>query len=237
MRLRVLTLSMLASLLAAGEPATVVPVTQDRDHAVYDWSKRHAAILALNPARQPKVVLIGDSITHFWGGAPTMAPVRGAASWARYLEPRGAANLGFGWDMTQNVIWRLRHGELDGLKPKAVVLLIGTNNLQSDPVRDIILGIKVIESEVRRRCPGAKILVLALPRGEVTDPLRAKAAELARALVATRPGDAVVDLSDRFIGADGSISRALMSDLLHPTEKGYEILGAAIDRQLTDWGI
>ena len=217
--------------------STVTPVTQDRDHATYSWSARHAAILELNKARQPQVVLIGDSITHFWGGEPRMGPVRGAASWSRYLEPRGAANLGFGWDMTENVLWRLRHGELEGLRPKAVVLLIGTNNLEADTVPDILLGIEAIVAELRSRCPGAKVLLLALPRGAARDPLRAKADELASALVAAKLGDATLDLSGDFVQPDGSFPRELMSDLLHPTERGYEIIGRLIDRRLRDWGI
>lgn len=222
---------------AAESRSTVTPVTQDRSHATYNWMDRHAAILELNKSRRPKVVLIGDSITHFWGGAPRMGKVRGAASWARYLEPRDAANLGFGWDMTENVLWRLQHGEVDGLKPKAFILLIGTNNLKADSTPDILLGIETIVGELRRRCPGAKVLVLALPRGTHDDPLRAKSLELARTLVERRPGDMVLDLSAEFIQSDGSIPRELMSDLLHPTEKGYGIIGAAVDRQLTAWGI
>ncbi|MFZ9200958.1 MAG: GDSL-type esterase/lipase family protein [Opitutales bacterium] len=229
----------LTALLSAAESAksTVTPVTQDRDRATYNWMARHAAILELNKARQPQVVLIGDSITHFWGGAPRMGPVRGSLSWAKYLEPRGAANLGYGWDMTENVLWRLRHGEVDGLRPTAIVLLIGTNNLEANTTEDIVLGIKTIVSELRQRCPGAKLLLLSLPRGTPQDPLRAKAAALAKALDSARLGDATLDLSARFIQVDGTIPRSLMSDLLHPTEAGYEIMGEAVDKQLRAWGI
>lgn len=228
-----------ATRLSAGDngKSTLTPVTQNRDHRSYDWGARHAAILELNKMRQPKVVLVGDSITHHWGGEPRMGKVGGARSWARYFESRSAANLGFGWDMTQNVLWRLRHGELDGLKPKAVILLIGTNNLKVDTVPDIVLGIEAIVREIRQRCPGAKVLVLALPRGTRDDPLRAKADDLARALVSGRLGDEVMDLSELFVMPDGSIPRDRMSDLLHPTEKGYEIIGAAVDRKLRAWGI
>ena len=234
----VIALTMVAPLPAhAAEKSTVIPVTHDRDRRSYDWAARHAAILELNKTRQPKVVLIGDSITHHWGGEPRMGKVTGARSWARYLEPRSAANLGFGWDMTQNVLWRLRNGELDGLRPKAVILLIGTNNLKEDPVPDILMGIEAIIGEIRQRCPGAKVLVLALPRGKPDDPLRAKAADLARALVSGKFGDKALDLSHLFLLPDGSIPRDRMADLLHPTEKGYEMIGAEIDRQLAAWGI
>lgn len=217
--------------------STVTPVTQDRDRATYNWAARHAAIVELNKSRQPKVILVGDSITHFWGGAPKMGPVRGAISWAKYFEPRDAANLGYGWDRTENVLWRLQHGEVDGLKPKAIVLLIGTNNLELNTTEDIVLGVKAIATEVRQRCPGAKLLILALPRGSAHDPLRLKSAQLTQALVAAQIGDVTLNLSDRFIQADDSIPRHLMSDLLHPTEAGYEIMGESIDKQLRAWGI
>ncbi len=217
--------------------STVTPVTQDRDRATYNWAARHAAILELNKSRQPKVILIGDSITHFWGGVPKMGPVRGAISWAKYFESRDTANLGYGWDRTENVLWRLQHGEVDGLKPKAIVLLIGTNNLELDTIDDILLGIKAIAAELRQRCPGAKLLVLALPRASAQDPMRLKSAKLSQALVAAQVGDVTLNLSDRFIQTDDSIPRALMSDLLHPTEAGYEIMGEAVDKQLRAWGI
>lgn len=232
------TLVLLAAALAAENlPSTLNPVTQDRDRATYDWAARHRAILELNKARRPKVVLIGDSITHFWGGAPAMGPVRGALSWARYLAPRDSANLGFGWDRTENVLWRLRHGELDGLRPRAVVLLIGTNNLEVNDVPDIVLGVQAIVAELHQRCPGARILVLSLPRGAASDPLRAKGMELAKALGASHGGDGFMDLSAEFIQPDGTIPRSLMSDFLHPTERGYEIIGEAVDRQLQAWGV
>jgi lysophospholipase L1-like esterase len=216
---------------------TVLPVTQNRDYQTYDWANRHAAILELNKKRQPLVVLIGDSITHFWGGAPKMGRITGSQSWEKYLAPRQAANLGYGWDMTQNVLWRLRQGELDGIKPKACVLLIGTNNLQSDSVADIIEGVKAIVAEMRARCPGCKILVLALPRGGLNDPLRKKSVEFAHSLTVAKIADATLNLSDKFIQADGTIPREWMSDLLHPTEMGYEMIGQAVDAQLKDWGI
>jgi len=216
---------------------TVLPVTQNRDYQTYDWANRHAAILELNKKRQPLVVMIGDSITHFWGGAPKMGRVTGSQSWEKYLAPRQAANLGYGWDMTQNVLWRLRHGELDGIKPKACVLLIGTNNLQSDSVPDIIEGIQAIVAEIRIQCAGCKILVLALPRGGLNDPLRKKSLELAQSLESAKIGDSTLNLSDKFVKADGTIPREWMSDLLHPTEMGYEMIGQAVDAQLKDWGI
>ena len=218
------------------------PVTQNRDHRVYDWVERHNAILELNKpgANTAQVVLVGDSITHFWGGEPKSARVAGAASWEKFISPHKPINLGFGWDRTENVLWRLRHGEVAGLKPKAYVVLIGTNNFQTNSVAETVDGIEEVCLEIRRRSPGTKLLLLGiLPRGETPNELRNKAAD-ANALLKTRVAqlaDKYIDLSDRYVGPGGRISKGIMSDFLHPTDKGYEIMGQAIDETLKGWGL
>ncbi len=92
-------------------------------------------------------------------------------------------------------------------------------------------------AEFRERFSGFKILVLALPRGGLNDPLRKKSLELAHSLESAKIGDSTINLSDKFIQADGTIPREWMKDLLHPTEQGYEMIGQAVDAQLTEWGI
>ena len=218
------------------------PVTQNRDHRTYDWVERHNAILELNKtgASGAQVVLIGDSITHFWGGEPKSTRVAGAASWEKFIAPHKPINLGFGWDRTENVLWRLRHGEVAGLKPKAYVVLIGTNNFQVNSVAETVDGIDEVCLEIRRRSPGAKLLLLGiLPRGEAPNDLRSKATD-ANALLKTRVAklaDKYLDLSDRYVAPGGRISKAIMSDFLHPTDKGYEVMGQAIDETLKSWGL
>lgn len=222
--------------------SAVTPVTQNRDHRVYDWVERHEAILQLNKpgANTAQVVLIGDSITHFWGGEPKSARVAGASSWDKFIAPHKPINLGFGWDRTENVLWRLRHGEVAGLKPKAYVVLIGTNNFQTNSVAETVDGIEEVCLEIRRRSPGAKLLLLGiLPRGEAPNELRSKAAD-ANALLKTRVAklaDKYVDLSDRYVAPGGRISKAMMSDFLHPTDRGYEVMGEVIDTTLKGWGL
>ncbi len=219
-----------------------VPVTQNRDHRTYDWVDRHNAILELNKpgASKAKVVLVGDSITHFWSGEPKSQRVAGALTWDRYIAPHAPINLGFGWDRTENVLWRLRHGEVKGLAPKAYVVLIGTNNLSTNTVAETAEGIVAVCAEIRAKSPGAKILLLGLlPRGERPDAMRQKAAEVNSMLVAAAPKicDRYVDLSARYVQNDGRISRAIMSDFLHPTDAGYEFMGKAIDDTLKSWGL
>jgi platelet-activating factor acetylhydrolase IB subunit beta/gamma len=138
------------------------------------------------------------------------------------------------------VLWRLRHGEVAGLKPKAYVVLIGTNNFQTNSVAETVDGIEEVCLEIRRRSPGAKLLLLGiLPRGEAPNELRSKAAD-ANALLKTRVAklaDKYVDLSDRYVAPGGRISKAMMSDFLHPTDRGYEVMGEVIDTTLKGWGL
>ncbi len=220
----------------------VVPITQNRDFRMYDWAERHQQILELNKpgASKAQVVLLGDSIMHFWSGEPKSTRVAGALNWDKYIAPHAPLNLGFGWDRTENVLWRLRHGEVAGLNPKAYVVLIGTNNLSTNTVSETVEGIEVVCNEIRAKSPGAKILLLALlPRSERPDALRQKASEVNGLLTlrAAKICDRYIDLSARYIQPDGRITKAMMSDFLHPTDAGYEIMGKAIDDTFKVWGL
>jgi len=221
----------------------LVPLTQNRDWQSYDWVVRHEQILALNKpgAFQTDVVFIGDSITHFWSGEPKAKRVAGKESWEKWIAPHHPINLGYGWDRTENVLWRLRHGEVAGLKPKAYVVLIGTNNLSGiNRVADTVEGVTEVCREIRRQTPQAKILLMAiLPRGAKPDATRQRVTDANKLLKAQAPqiADAFVDVTDKLIEADGSILKETMGDYLHPTNKGYEVMGAAIDAQLKAWSL
>ena len=225
----------------------LVPLTQNRDWKSYDWVVRHNEILALNKpdAIRADVIFIGDSITHFWSGEPKAKRVAGKDSWEKWIAPHHPINLGYGWDRTENVLWRLRHGEVAGLKPKAFVVLIGTNNLSSgvggiQSIPDTVEGVAEVCREIRRQSPQAKILLLAiLPRGAKPDATRQRVTDANKLLKAQAPqiADAFVDVTDKLIEADGSILKETMGDYLHPTNKGYEVMGAAIDAQLKAWSL
>lgn len=221
----------------------LVPLTQNRDWKSYDWVVRHNEILALNKpdAIRADVVFIGDSITHFWSGEPKAKRVAGKDSWEKWIAPHHPINLGYGWDRTENVLWRLRHGEVAGLKPKAFVVLIGTNNLSGiNNVEDTVEGVAEVCREIRRQSPQAKVLLLAiLPRQAKPDATRQRVADANKLLKAQAPqiADAYVDLTDKLVEADGSILKETMGDYLHPTNKGYEVMGAAIDAQLKAWSL
>jgi lysophospholipase L1-like esterase len=221
----------------------LVPLTQNRDWRSYDWVVRHDEILALNKAGaiQADVVFIGDSITHFWSGEPKAKRVAGKESWEKWIAPHHPINLGYGWDRTENVLWRLRHGEVAGLKPKAYVVLIGTNNLSGiNNVADTVEGVAEVCREIRGQSPQSKILLLAiLPRGAKPDATRQRVADANKLLKAqaSQIADAFVDVTDKLVEADGSILKETMGDFLHPTNKGYEVMGAAIDAQLKAWSL
>jgi lysophospholipase L1-like esterase len=224
---------------AALTPSTLVPVTQNRDWQVYDWAERHAACVALMKSRKPEIVMLGDSIIHFWGGEPAGGRRTGVAEWDRLFAGRSVVNLGFGWDRTENVLWRLTHGEFDGATPRVVVVMIGTNNIDLNTVDEIAAGIKALCVELHRRTPAARILLLGiLPRERRADATRAKAAAVNDRIAGLDGKDNVsyLDLGKVFLQADGTIAEDVMYDYLHPTAKGYamfaEVLAPALNRLL-----
>lgn len=212
----------------------------------YDWEARHAEILKIKDQLNPEVVLIGDSITHFWGGQPDGGKIgnRGTETWATLFGSRPVLNLGFGWDRTQNVLKRIQLGELDGLKPKAIVIHIGTNNLaktvnarDNTPV-EIAAGIEAIVTQAQTKCPGAKIILMAIfPRGKTAaEPKRAILAEINKLLapLGQKPGITFLDITSKWLEADGSISKDIMPDSLHPNQKGYGVWAAALKEVLPE---
>ena len=163
---------------------------------------------------------------------------RGTDSWKALFKDRPVLNLGFGWDRTQNVLKRIELGELDGLSPKVIVLLIGTNNLtRSKSVREntpaeIAEGIAVILQKCSEKCPQARIVLMAVfPRGEKpNNPDRAKIAAINERIVkfAEPPRVTFLDLTAKFTNADGTISKDVLSDFLHPSAKGYALWAEAL---------
>ncbi len=225
---------------AAANPALdAKPQKPRRD---YDWMKRHEAILAGKDKLNPEVVMIGDSITHMWAGFPDTGKYgnRGPVSWKKLHGDKPVLNLGFGADRVQNVLWRLQQGEMDGLKPKWVVLNIGTNNLVGGGAYDracspaeIDEGIQNLVGVIRSKAPSAKLVVMGVfPRGaSAKDAHRAKIAEL-NALLKKRFAGAkdttFLDIGEKFLEPDGTLPRELMPDRLHPSEKGYALWADAL---------
>ncbi len=215
---------------------TTTPVTQDRDHATYNWQIRHAEILVRNHQVSPDVVIIGDSIIHFWGGEPSAPRVWAGAAWTNCFAGFKVTNLGFGWDRTENVLWRLDHGELDGIHPHVIIIKIGTNNtaVKNSPA-DIAAGIEAVCATAHLKVPDAKILLLGiLPRHDeipghsATDPVN----HLLHDRLTGVPWLTYCDFGSSFRLADGTVNAALYRDGVHVNADGYAVLGEKIRAQL-----
>jgi len=145
-------------------------------------------------------------------------------------------NLGFGWDRTQHVLWRLENGEIDGIHPKVAVLMIGTNNIGTNSNDDIVTGIDTIVSTIRHKLPKTKILVLGIfPRDpSPTAWIRKQVTEINDkiSLLGKEKGITYLDLSSIFLQPDGTISKEIMGDYLHPTPKGFGMWARAMEPTL-----
>ncbi|WP_202423533.1 GDSL-type esterase/lipase family protein [Duganella margarita] len=208
---------------------SVTPEKLNESWSISWWTARHEKKLAeaKQVGKSAQVVFIGDSITEGWEKS-------GVPVWDRYYKPLNGIALGFGGDRTENVLWRLQHGEVDGLAPKVAVLMFGTNNTghrQEDP-KTTALGIKRNIEELQQRLPDTKILLLAIfPRGEKPDDNLRQLNDKVNAVIAGYADNQKVfflDIGKAFLQADGTLSRDIMPDLLHPNEKGYEIWAKAM---------
>ena len=168
------------------------------------------------------MIMIGDSITHHFES-------EGKKVWNKYLKPLNVFNLGFSGDRTENVLWRLRNGEVEGLSPKLITLMIGTNNTghRTEPPEETAVGIKEILRELRARMPEAKILLLAIfPRDEKPDGDMRKQNDAINAIIKDFGDDKDIfflDIGDKFLDDNGNLSKKIMPDALHPNLDGYQI--------------
>ena len=218
-------------LCAVGFPAAAPAQTRRRNHAVRPapkkgpaWQKFHQRLCADARASKADLVFAGDSITEDWRFA-------GRAVWKKYYGKRKALNLGISGDQTQHLLWRLGHGNLEGLSPRLVVLLIRINNLYM-PTRDIAAGIRANVKLLRRKLPRARILLLGVfPCGEKPGYRRRKIRQINKLASPIADGKMVhfLDFGGRFLGKNGTISKAVMHDHLHLTARGYEIWAAAME--------
>ncbi len=196
------------------------------------WMKRHEGFVGIAKKGHVDVLFLGDSITDAWGGEGHGASAPGAKLFAKEFEPLHAANFGIGGDRTQHVLWRLQNGELEGIHPKVVMLMIGTNNLGSNTAEEIADGNKAIVKEVHKLSPHTKILLLGVfPRGAKPGPQRDKLKEINGIIAKLDDGGKTVkylDIGDKFVESDGTISKDIMPDSLHLSEKGYQIWTDAV---------
>ncbi|MEO1992960.1 MAG: platelet-activating factor acetylhydrolase IB subunit [Pirellulales bacterium] len=201
-------------------PATTTPVPRTGK-----WMQRHETINDRATSGDVDVIFLGDSITQGWERS-------GKDVWTKYFAPLNAMNAGIGGDRTQHVLWRLDHGNIKGISPKAAVLMIGTNNSGSDSSEQIAAGIRAIVEKIRSDLPKTKVLLLAIfPRGQSPDDTKRKVNEGANEMIKELDDGEYVfylDIGPKFLTADGTLEKKIMPDLLHLSPEGYEIWATSI---------
>jgi lysophospholipase L1-like esterase len=227
----------------APAPAPVDPTVGAPKAGNARFFELHESFLKRGKEGPIGVLFLGDSITEGWKKAPHI--------WEHYFGAYQPANFGIGGDQTQHVIWRIENGELDGIQPKVVVLMIGTNNSGQHTGDQIAAAVKRIIELTQAKIPGVKVLLLAIlprdarrnPDGLITEAAIADAAkrvaanDRANALLAKLDDGANVRFLNTnaiFLGRDGRIPWTIMPDQLHPTAAGYQLWAEAIAPALAE---
>ena len=207
----------------------------------YNWTERHDAVCKAIREQPVKLVFIGDSITHLWGGTPKPNKQSGDKVWQEFYTPRHAINMGFGWDRTQQALWRIENGEFEGIAPEVAVVLIGTNNLTGHNVREntdpeIVAGITAVCSTIRKKSPQTKVLLLGvLPRGAEpmgTHRTRIRAINLELAKLDGKDGVTFLDVGPKLLDENGKFLAGVAPDNLHLSESGYRLWAEAMEPTL-----
>jgi lysophospholipase L1-like esterase len=195
-------------------------------------TERHNGFVETAKTGDFDILFEGDSITDFWQNT-------GAEVQKKYFGDVKVANFAVGGDTTQGVLWGLQNGEGQGHKPKAVMLMIGTNNaFQGNTGPEIAEGVGAIVLELRKDFPDAKIMLLAIfPRGaNANDTNRIKNEEANKIIAKLHDGKNIffTNINDKFLKPDGSVI-GFGADNLHPNAEGYEIWAKAVIDTLKNW--
>ncbi|MES2675103.1 MAG: GDSL-type esterase/lipase family protein [Pseudomonadota bacterium] len=192
------------------------------------WLPRHLQKLEeVKSHKNTQLIFIGDSITHGWEND-------GFNVWNKNYKKHNAIDLGFSGDRTENILWRLQHGEVDGINPKVAVLMFGTNNTgqRMDDPKATAVGIKRNIEELQQRLPNTKILLLAIfPRDEKPDGQMRQVNNDVNAIISGFADNKKVfylDINKSFLDENGNLPKDIMPDFLHPNEQGYEIWAKAM---------
>jgi lysophospholipase L1-like esterase len=215
---------------AGEEPMAVAPKAKDDG----EWKQKHASYVAAAKNGGIPLLFIGDSITEYWG-------TTGKDVWEKTYAPQHAANFGIAADKVENVLWRVKNGEFEGITPKVVVLLVGINNTwgtrpaeRERKGKEIAAGVKQIIDTIREKSPQTKVLLLAIFATEegIDPPVR-----IANELMSKYDDGKNIrylDINSKLAGADGKVTREVLADGLHPSAKGYQIWADAIAPLLKD---
>jgi lysophospholipase L1-like esterase len=194
---------------------------------------RHDAFVEIAKKGDIDLLLHGDSITDWW--------TQGDASKAvfdKYFGSMKTANFAVAGDTTQGLLWGLKNGEGEGFSPKAIMLMIGTNNMGSNTAEEVAEGVGAVVMELRKDFPTAKILLLAIfPRSVPGDQIRDKIAQTNKIISKLDDQKNVfyMDIGQKFLDPQGNfLPDTFRNDNLHPVAGGYEIWGAAVKDKLAE---
>lgn len=240
--MRALLSLMVVGLFSGGQEGGPAQSPADRPEPRTDANSRAAHVELLAKAKQGRIDVhfVGDSITRRWGATdyPDLL-----ANWRANFHGWNAANFGWGADRIQNILWRLENGELDGVNPKVIVVLAGTNNVGPEPgdadkVADITRGLEAIRDVCRRKAPGATIVLTAIfPRND-NMAVMPEIDRINRNLAVMADGVRVryLNVNDKLADPQGRLFDGMMHerDKLHPTLKGYQVWADALKPILTE---
>ena len=194
---------------------------------------RHEGFVEIAKKGNIDLLLHGDSITDWW-----VQNDDNRQMFEKYFGGYRTANFAIAGDRTEGVLWGLRNGEGQGFQPKAVMLMIGTNNMNANTPPEIAEGIGAIVLELRRNFPEAKILLLAIfPRSVPGDPIRDRIAETNRIISRLDDQKSVfyLDIGSKFLDDNGVfLAGAFRTDNLHPAARGYDLWGQAVQTKLAE---
>jgi lysophospholipase L1-like esterase len=235
--MRVLVAGIAAAWLLSAQADQAVPRV--------DWNSQIAHEQLLTKARQGRIDVYfeGDSITRRWGATDYPQLLE---NWKKNFFGWNAADFGWGADRIENILWRLDNGELDGVDPKAIVLLAGTNNVGNQVpaagadsvVEDVTKGLQAVVRVMQSKAPDAAIVLMGIfPRNDnmdvmpEIDRINANLAHLA-------DGRRIryLNINDRLADGDGRLREGVMNanDKLHPTVRGYQLWADALKPLLTE---
>ncbi len=214
----------------AAEPNPSVPLERTDDMGKEQREEINDDLKKMNG--KIDLAFIGDSITRRWRGDESK-PI-----WDKYWGSYRSVNMGIGGDTTQNVLWRLQYGQLDGYQARVFVVMIGTNNCWGEHTvpADVAAGVKKILELIKSKQPRAQILLLSiLPVGEKPNPGRTTRMTINKLISKFHGGNVhYMDIAAKFLQSDGSISNEVMPDELHLGPKGYEIWASAINEKVKE---
>jgi lysophospholipase L1-like esterase len=222
----------ITSLIQSSQRADIAGPRLNFEGTVFrEFLDSHSVFVAQASKKNCQVIFLGDSITSNWVNHPTL--------FSRAFGKYRTLIFGIPGDCTQHVLWRIENGELDGARPAVIVLLIGTNNVVvlDNSAVDIAAGIRNILLTIHYRSPGTKVILIGvLPRGfGLFDSFKQKKIKEINLLLSKYQDDFSVfflDPESFFILPNGTVNKDLLPDLLHPNDKGYEILAELIKQKL-----